>query len=392
MEDNNLFNRDWGVGPLSAWKLAGQVTSVYRLLKHRERIGGVWTRNEVSTASPVSVEVHPSNRCNLGCVFCSWREHRHAEELTSASFRRLIDDLIDLSSKSVVFSGGGEPSLHPYLPTAIKRLSRAGIEVGVISNGLAMNRVLFEGYLSCTWVKFSLSVPTPELYGSLISPGKPQHFFRVLNNLNRLAQAKGRSHQALPTLGISVMVMRETQDGATILKALDLAADYGADYVMFRPLRGCEEHRVTRPLDELRGLAHIATDRATVLGIGQQFGGYAQEYASIAHQPPAVEGPACPVVQEGLIALVAASGLVFPCYALAKAGATNMHFGNVATHSFNEIWLGEARVKSVLRIDARKCPDCRLRGHNAFLRRMPDLADAMDEVAATEEDRHFNFL
>ena len=66
------------------------------------------------TWKPIELTLAPTDKCNLNCVFCSVK-NREMDEL---DFEQLIKTLVDfkeLGLKSVVLSGGGEPTLYPRI-------------------------------------------------------------------------------------------------------------------------------------------------------------------------------------------------------------------------------------------------------------------------------------
>lgn len=62
---------------------------------------------------PQSLQVALTNRCQLRCVFCSVAERELKQEWDYEELLKAIDDFIDCGIKTIEFSGGGEPTLHP---------------------------------------------------------------------------------------------------------------------------------------------------------------------------------------------------------------------------------------------------------------------------------------
>lgn len=373
------------------WSLPGNSSVKARLAWHRDRIEYSWLGDHVSLSDAISLEVHPTNRCNLDCSFCAYRGVRGGEQLPDEVFTRLVDDLCEMgpATKSVVFSGGGEPSLHRYLPEAIIRLTTRGIDVGVISNGVFMSPALLEAYLTSTWIRFSLDVPSAAAHVQLLSRN-PDNYNKALANLRRLADAKGHSPERFPTLDLGFVITRYTQTDEMVLKCLDVAAEAGADYVMFRPLVGAPSEQITRSLDEFRDLQGRVDERAKVLGVGHQFHKFVREFEKTVKQESDQESRTCPIVQDGLIGFVAATGDVMPCYALYQHSGSKFSYGNLGSSTFTEVWRSPRREEVIKQTNATNCPYCRYQGHNAILRRMAE----GDETAAAIDvnDRHWTFL
>lgn len=248
---------------MNKWALPGESSVKIRVANFRNELEYSWKYGNVSQSWPISIEIHPTNRCQLQCSFCKFSGMRFDEYLPTPAFERLITSLTKMTPRlrSVVFSGGGEPSLHPYLPEAIHRLTEAGVEVGVITNGVYMSEALKEAYLKCTWVRFSLNFPSKSLYTEYMSPNNPRNFDKVLSNMRTLAEAKNNDHYAFPTLGIAYIITRRCDSDEDLLKCVDIAADARADFITYRPLEGLKEERTSRARESFARLLFAARSR-----------------------------------------------------------------------------------------------------------------------------------
>jgi len=87
-------------------------------------------------AFPVSIEIQPTNLCNLSCEYCSYRNRKVDEcSLSEKVFNELIESVLKMKVSAVYFSGGGEPTLYPFLQDAVKVLHQNNIKVAIITNG-----------------------------------------------------------------------------------------------------------------------------------------------------------------------------------------------------------------------------------------------------------------
>lgn len=151
--------------------------------------------------APVAVRVKPTNRCNHSCGYCCFRADGlpmsggmdERDEIPAETMRGLVDDFVAMGVRAVTFSGGGEPLLYRPLAEAVERLSRAGVRVGVLTNGSRLEggvaRVLAE---HATWVRVSMDAATAGTYAALRRVS-PREFSRVCRNVERFsALAAGR--------------------------------------------------------------------------------------------------------------------------------------------------------------------------------------------------------
>lgn len=140
---------------------------------------------------------------------------------------------------------------------------------------------------------------------------------------------------------------------------------------MYRPLVDAPELHITRPHHELAALQSAVDAYAQHHGVAHQFPKFVREqFGKTAAQEPNARDERCPIVADGLVAFVAATGLVYPCYAL----YLNSHrrpdvqaIGDLSSQRFTDVWTGTLRQDVVRAIDATRCPDCRFQGHNFIL-------------------------
>lgn len=95
----------------------------------------------VKAFRPVHVQWFPTNRCNLNCSFCSCSGRDKRLQMKLSDAQRVIHDLADLGCRAVTITGGGEPLCHPELPQMIRCFDECGISVGLVSNGLLLDRL-----------------------------------------------------------------------------------------------------------------------------------------------------------------------------------------------------------------------------------------------------------
>ena len=55
---------------------------------------------------PISIQLAPTNRCNLQCVMCSVADRNKSEELSLTQFIQVLRDFKALGAKSLDLTGG----------------------------------------------------------------------------------------------------------------------------------------------------------------------------------------------------------------------------------------------------------------------------------------------
>ena len=105
---------------------------------------------------PVHIQVSPTNNCNLNCSFCSCSKIERGQEL---EIDKLIDTIVQfkkLGTKAITITGGGEPCCYKNLPVLLATLELQKIKIGLVSNGLLLNRIK-EQLKYLTWCRVSVS-------------------------------------------------------------------------------------------------------------------------------------------------------------------------------------------------------------------------------------------
>lgn len=184
---------------------------------------------------PITVEIHPTNLCNVNCAWCNVKDYR-TENLTSIPDNQLLEIPKFLSKwgvKSVVLSGG-EPLLHPKIAEFLHGLRGEGLHVGIKTNGVNISKPAIQEALvaegGVDWVGFSIDAATAETYMSVKNPGI-QDFEKVLLNMKWLSQNRKNKK---PVITAKFLVHHQTYTEQYIF--CDLVKSCGADEVHIRPL------------------------------------------------------------------------------------------------------------------------------------------------------------
>lgn len=160
--------------------------------------------------APINVEVSPSGVCQASCGFCFYAggelgSHRKVFLDTGVTCD-LLASCASLGVKSISWTGGGEPSLHPDIAKLVACAHADGIEQGMFTNALAMPR--FDPSL-LSWARVTMT-------------DKPYK----AECIKALRPAKA--------LGFAFNYSGE-QDDAYLRETLTLAEQVQADYVQVRP-------------------------------------------------------------------------------------------------------------------------------------------------------------
>jgi MoaA/NifB/PqqE/SkfB family radical SAM enzyme len=139
----------------------------------------------VSGVSFVWLEI--TGRCQLECVHCYAASGPAGTQgsMTTAEWRRVIDEVVSLGAGMVQFIGG-EPTLHPDLGVLVDHALAAGVEVEVFTNLVHVTPALWEVF----------SRPGVRLACSYYSDDAEQHG-AVTGRVRSHARTRGNIAEAL---------------------------------------------------------------------------------------------------------------------------------------------------------------------------------------------------
>jgi len=200
----------------------------HKLMYYPEEVA-TWIRT--GAATPLHVEVGPTNRCQHHCSFCSvdWITHGVIRIDTDVLVRG-IHSMADVGVRSIYFAGEGEPLLHPGMEQFVQAAHSRGIKTSMASNGGLLNeRRLKELLPYFSWIRFSIDAATAESHESI---HKSKDFDRVIKNIRRATQYKKDNNLSVE-LGAQFIVLEENLDELEMFA--DLMKDVGVDNIQFKP-------------------------------------------------------------------------------------------------------------------------------------------------------------
>lgn len=195
--------------------------------------------------APVTIEWDLSNRCSLGCQACHFA-HTHSRGPWTVRDRRLpmafestgdladtalvtraLREVADAGVQAVVWTGGGEPTLHPDWENIVRAARGAGLQQGMYTLGGHLNACEPQ-VLKClmTWIVVSLDAV--DVHNYVREKGSGARFDAACDGIRRLSRAPGNA-----VVGVSFLLHQRNWTHARDMIAL--ARELGASYTTFRP-------------------------------------------------------------------------------------------------------------------------------------------------------------
>ena len=198
-----------------------------------ERLYG-WMKGKINF--PHSIELAPTLRCNLNCLFC-WRYGKgriKSEELTTEEYSRIIRESASMGVKEIRIIGGGEPLMRKDIIAIMKEIKKFGIHGYVCTNGTLFSRERIERLVRMGWdhVKISIHGSNAKTHDKLV--GKDGAFKKSVSALKTFVQMRRKFGTKKPRLEIGlVLVNRNYKE---VPKLFELANNIGIESIFIEPI------------------------------------------------------------------------------------------------------------------------------------------------------------
>lgn len=290
---------------------------------------------------PLHLQVEPTNRCNLQCVFCSREKYLgNLRDLDLGHYKTLLSEV---RPRRVTFSGAGEPLLNPHLPEMVSFACQKGCSTVITTNFIKGEELAEELVNSgLTGLRVSLDGARPETYKAIRGA---DFFEKILLGIKKVNECKKRLGKKTPSIGLEFVV----QGGnlKEMPQMIRLAKDYGLSNVNFRPLNliGKEEReellRAGLGFEEYQRTVKETLLTGRELGVKTNLPGLLKDlpfyWEGYSRNEGIANGKVC--LHLWLQAFVSSSGEMTPCCALYMDEGKSM--GNVFLSSFQGVWNGE---------------------------------------------------
>jgi len=340
----------------------------HKLIYHIERLGD-WLNDKL--IYPIYMEVSPAGACNHRCTYCGLDFMNYqARYLKTAIFKQRLTELGKLGLKSIMYAGEGEPFLHKNMAEIINHTKASGIDVAVTTNATMFNRELIDGTLGAMeWVKVSINGATKQTY-SKIHRCREEDFDKVLANMSYAAELK-RKKRFNCALGMQLLLL--PQNSGEVASLAQLARDMGMNYLVVKPysqhpqsktdtyknIKYSEYEWLKDELDKFNTPTFSTIFRMHTM---QRWDTAERDYKRCFALP--------------FWSYIDAGGGVWGCSVYLED--QRFFYGNIYGSSFEEIWEGERRLKSLnwaeANLDTSRCRlNCRMDKINGYLWNLKNL-------------------
>jgi MoaA/NifB/PqqE/SkfB family radical SAM enzyme len=194
----------------------------------------LWSKGK--KAGPVRMELHPTDLCNLNCIFC-WRkksEKAKKKELSENELLQVVREAAKLGVKEWVISGGGEPLFRKEITLRVlKEIKKHKMWGLLTTNGTLLASKDAEQLVDMGWdqVQFSIDGPDKKINDFL----RPSNSFdRIIETVKILRKIRDSKNSKKPYIGFNTILNRMNFD--KISEMIKLAHEVGAELVFFEPI------------------------------------------------------------------------------------------------------------------------------------------------------------
>ncbi len=189
--------------------------------------------------APRMAILYPNYVCNHRCIGCDYTElNKTKKSFTEGEFIRVIDQLAGIGIKGIEFCGGGEPTLHPYLPQIIDRLAANDISSGLLTSGTNLTVNLRKKLVKHgSYCRISLESASEEIFNKYKRPiSKKAGFLHVIENISSLVKLR---NERLPNtrLQISIKYSIDRNNYQDVPKVVRLADKLKVDSIQYKLIR-----------------------------------------------------------------------------------------------------------------------------------------------------------
>lgn len=188
---------------------------------------------------PLHIDVGATKICNAKCIYCYGLFQKMTKDIIPGEVLiKLFHDAAILGVKSLTITGDGEPTLNPALYDACDLGTMHGLDIGIATNGIALNEEKLKRLLStCTWLRFNLSAVDEGGYKSI--HGVPE-WKCVQANIKKAVQLKEK-YSYHCTIGLQMVLIPQCLD--QVIPEAEFAVVNKLDYFVIKQFSdpGCTD-------------------------------------------------------------------------------------------------------------------------------------------------------
>lgn len=199
---------------------------------------------------PVRVDIDITQKCTSNCYFCYSRQYAFNQlysdaEISAATFEAIIEELAKGGTRSVRFTGGGEPLIHPEIKRMLPLPQHYGLRSCIITNGDLLDKETCELLVAnVEHIRISINAAQTSTRQRLNrSTLKVNDLIEIFRHIEYMIQLRNDiwSSKRRPLIWVTFLLLPENVN--EIYLAAQIIRDLGVDSISFRPVYHDLSHR-----------------------------------------------------------------------------------------------------------------------------------------------------
>ncbi len=285
-----------------------------------------WKNNNIQ--HPYELEIHLTNKCNLNCHYCSYKNRKSADELSFSEVKSVIDNIEQSNVKTLFFSGGGDPLTWKHWNNLIEYSDEVNCSIPM---GIATNIVgLRKSIKSIERISFfQIHITAYDRESFLLETGVDR-FEDMLKDLDYLFANRSSDSEVVFKILINKYNYKK------IKKYIELIEKYNADSIIFKLEQDFENEKRERNID----IEYVAKE-INETNIATLYKTRINNFEN-AQFKNSLSPKSCYIVSSNLYGLITPNGNFFPCIASTYDNSNSL--GNIK----------ETCLKSIISNDSKK--------------------------------------
>lgn len=315
---------------------------------------------------PLSIEIWPTNRCNLKCIMCgTWASRRKLEkvgtaynprdeiksELSNKKLVEIIEQSVELGAERFLITGGGEPFVRKDATLRMMReIKKHSLFGNLNTNGTLISHQDALQIIEMQWnmIMFSIDGHNAEIHDYIRNVAGT--FDKIVNILNEFKKLKKEFGLEKPKIVFNTVIINKNYK--TIPSMIEFASDAECEDITFIPLITYDENVKTLELNktqnsEFYNLIPSLIDKSKEVGINTNLEDIGNQFIkdttkmddailSEIESLPKDEFTSLPCFQPFLHLLIKPHGEVTCCCMVDSLNE------KISERSLKEVWYGEA--------------------------------------------------
>ncbi len=193
-----------------------------------------WAKGD--KAPPETVQIYPTNKCNLRCIFCFQQLQAYdlSDRVPDKRWLDISEELCQMGVKKILISGGGEPLAEPITIEMMKIFKKYDLEGRMIHNGMLWTENSIRGIIDVSWnnLIFSIDGPNSEIHDYL--RGVRGSFDQIIANIHLFNKIKKDMKKEKPVLETTTVLCNKNFE--FVSEMIKLANDLNIHHMTFEPV------------------------------------------------------------------------------------------------------------------------------------------------------------